>query len=116
MRKILFKLVRRDLKADILNACRNARPDFYVNESLTPSRDKIYFILRKAARKYPEKIHHCKTFDGNVTVYMQPQRTTRGPPRLDKIILNTRQKLMDFLQNTLSSSIEEFGVEWKEYE
>jgi len=118
MRKIMFKLVRRDLKSDILNACKSTRPDFYVNESLTPNRDKIYYILRTAAKKYPHLVHHCKTFDGNVTVFMKPLRPTRGSQnvykdlRLPKFTLNTRSKLQEFLTESLSSSFDDLGVQW----
>jgi len=112
VRRIMFKLVRRDLKNDILNACKSIRPDFYINESLTPNRDKIYFILRKAAKKYPKVIHHCKTFDGNVVVFLQPPMQTRGPSRLQKVTVNTREKLQDFLGRFLSSSLADLEVEW----
>ena len=112
-RKIMFKLVRRDLKRDILGACRSAKPDFFVNESLTPTRDKIYFILRKAAKKYPNLIHHCRTFDGNVTVFIKPSRAARGiTTKLPKLTINTRSKLQEFLLKSLSSSLEDLGVQW----
>jgi len=67
-RNIIFKMVRRDLKSDIRDACKSATPDIYVNESLTPVRDKIFFVLRKAKKSFPQIIHHCRTFDGNVCI------------------------------------------------
>ena len=44
-RNIIFKLCRRDLKPDILNACREFKPPFLINESLTPTRSKIMYVL-----------------------------------------------------------------------
>jgi len=113
-RRIMFKLVRRDLKSDILDACRASRPDFFINESLTPLRDRIYYVLRKANKKYPNVIHHCKTFDGNVAVFLQPVRVMRGPSKLplQKVTVNTRRRLVDFLHSTVSSSFEDLGIEW----
>jgi len=114
LRKIMFKLVRRDLKTDILGACKSSRPDFFINESLTPIRDKIFFILRKATKKYPRIIHHCKTFDGNVTVFLQSVGPMRGISRLQKVTVNTRRKLTEFLTTKLKSSYEDLEVVWNE--
>ena len=36
-RNIIMKLCRRGLKGDVLRACRQLKPDFYINESLTPT-------------------------------------------------------------------------------
>ena len=33
-RKIIMKLCRRDLKRDIIHACKQAKPGFFINESL----------------------------------------------------------------------------------
>jgi len=114
VRKILFKLVRRDLKTDILNACKSAKPDFYVNESLTPVRDRIYFHLRKITKDNPAVIHHCKTFDGNVTVFLQPVNNTRGISRLPKIVVNTRSQLKEFLRRTITKTFEDLHIDWPE--
>ena len=51
-RSIIMKLCRRDIKADILNACRQLKPrDLYMNESLTPTRSTIMYMLRSAMKK-----------------------------------------------------------------
>jgi len=113
LRKIMFKLVRRDLKPDILNACKSIKPDFYVNESLTPIRDRVYYLLRKVAKNNPKVIHHCKALDGNVTVFLY-DRSTRTSQRLQKVVVNSRLQLQEFLRRTLSLSFEDLGVDWPE--
>ena len=66
-RNIIVKLCRRDLKEDILNACRQIRPkDIYINESLTPTRSKIMYILRTAKKKGYSRIAGCSSFGGRV--------------------------------------------------
>lgn len=120
-RSIMFKLVRRDLKSDILHACRTNKPKFFVNESLTPIRNRILYALRRAKKKFPSHIHHCRSFDGNVTVFMHStERSSYSPndtnqsSKLRKLIVNTRKRLEDFLNNELSSSLEGISVEWND--
>ena len=114
-RKILFKLVQRDLNSDILSACRQFKPDVYINESLTPTRDKVYYVLRKVAKKFPLVIHYCKTLEGNVTVFLQSGRVTRternNNQRLPKQVINTRKQLDEFLMKKLSTTLEELDIE-----
>ena len=50
-RSIIFKLCRRELKYDILSACRQQIPNYYVNESLTPTRNKVLYVLRQTKKK-----------------------------------------------------------------
>lgn len=40
-RSIIFNLCRRDIKRDILNACKELKPKLHVNESLTPTRSTL---------------------------------------------------------------------------
>ena len=69
-RGIIFKLCRRDIKRDILFACREQKPKYYINEHLTPIRNTILYALRKAKAKHPVKVSSCRSVDGNVTVYL----------------------------------------------
>ena len=59
-RNIIVKLCRRDLKGDILNACRQLKPDIYINESLTPIRNTIYYVIRKMRKLSPNIITGCR--------------------------------------------------------
>lgn len=107
-----MKLCRRDLKTDILSACRQIRPKFYINESLTPARNTIMYALRKARKKFPAKISFCRSYDGNISAFL-PTNLSDGPYRFRKVTINSRIKLEEFLSSELSSSLQDIGVEWK---
>ena len=63
-RSIIFKLCRRELKYHILSACRQQRPNYYVNESLTPTRSKVLYVFRQAKKKWSQTIKNLRTSDG----------------------------------------------------
>ena len=69
-RNIIIKLCRRDLVSEIYNACRQLRPKFFVNDSLTPTRSKIAYVLRQLKKKFPEKIKGCRTYNGEPRVML----------------------------------------------
>ena len=49
-RNRIVKLTRRDLKSDIINACKQRDPKVYINESLTPTRSTISYVLRQVKK------------------------------------------------------------------
>ena len=69
-RKLVVKLCRRDVKRDILNAAKNLKPNIYVNESLTPLRSTILFVLRKMRRAHPNVIKGSNSMDGRVFAWI----------------------------------------------
>ena len=72
-RDIIVKFCRRDSKSDLVAASRRAKAkDFFINESLTPLRQTIAFILRKAKKEFPEKISGSSTLDGKNYVWIPP--------------------------------------------
>ena len=113
-RNIFFKLCRRDLKYDILNACRQHRPKFYINESLTPNRNKILLILRRARKKHPTKIKSIRSYDGSISVYLSPigRQTPADLPlsQLRRITVNTRRELDVLLERELQTTVEELDL------
>ena len=115
-RNIIFKLCRRELKYDILSACRQQRPNYYVNESLTPTRNKVLYVLRQAKKKWPQKIRNLRTSDGSISVYFLPPAASsqeRLPfSQMRRITINTRRQLEDFISVELKSSMEELSVKW----
>ena len=86
-RSIMFKVSNNDLKSDILGACTRVRPPFYVNESLTPVRSSVLYVLRK----YPSKIKFCRSVDGNICAFLPP--TTETGSQLRKLVINSKSKL-----------------------
>ena len=93
----MFKLCRRDLKYDILSACRQQKPTFFINESLTPTRNRVLYILRRAKQKYPLKIKSVRAYEGSVSAYLSPVgRETPGIlplSQLRRVTINTRRQL-----------------------
>ena len=112
-RSIIFKLCRRDMKKDIMYACRQMKPPYYVNESLTPTRSAIMYVLRKAKREHPDVVSNARTLDGNVHVWVHSNNDSNNSNRkFIKTTINTRQKLDDFLQEKLSCGSERFINRW----
>ena len=77
-RNIIVKLCRRDLKRDILFACRIIRPNMYVNEYLTPVRSTILYVLRRAKKTHGGRIKGCNTIGGRVFAWVKTPNST-GP-------------------------------------
>ena len=116
-RSIVFKLCRRDMKYEILSACRQQRPNFFVNESLTSTRNRVLYILRRAKKKYPSKIKSLRSFEGSVTVYLSPvnRPTSENLPlsQLRRLTINTRKQLVGMLEKELQSTLEDLGLKWE---
>ena len=111
-RKLIAKLCRRDLKVDVLNACKQLKPDIYVSESLTPIRNTIMFVLRRAKRMFPKKISGYNTNDGNVYVWMKPSNPSAIGARDTRALINTRQALEEFCTTTLGIPLTDFVERW----
>ena len=66
---ILLNLRRRDIKNDLLRACKTVKPpNLYMNESLVPRRAHILYLLRRAKRRYTE-ISACGSTNGRIYAY-----------------------------------------------
>ena len=116
-RNIVFKLCRRELKYDILSACRQQRPPFYINESLTPTRAKILYALRQLKRKFPLRLRYLRTTDGTVYAFLAPTgSSTTGPhpiSRLRRVTVNSRKQLDVFLEAKFNVTLDDLGVGWE---
>ena len=110
---MVFKLYGRDIKRDIMTACREMKPPFYINESLTPIRSTILFVLQKARSKLSQKIGSCKSFGGGVTAFIPDSiNIGSGRPRYRRVVVNTKSALDEFLNKQVSSTSEEFVQNW----
>lgn len=109
-RSICVKLVRHDLKTDILSTCRRAKPNFYVNESLTPARSTILYVLRKIKRKYPNLVDGCSSIDGKVYAWVKP--TDSSSQRNSRVSVNSHLQLSEFCANVVKDSLNSFLDVW----
>ena len=112
-RNIVFKLCRRDIKRDILDACRQQKPRYFVNESLTPTRSTIMYVLRKVKREHPDIIGNARSYDGNITVWLPSSSSvSSSQPKFNKLLVNTRNKLEELLQDKLACNSDKFVERW----
>lgn len=105
-RKIILKLCRRDLKKDILYASKSLKPNIYVNESLTPLRNTILYVLRKMKKSHPNVIKGSSTYDGRVFAWITTGETTR------RILVNSHDKLGEVSTEIIGKPLSEFILEW----
>ena len=108
-RSIIFKLCRREMKSNILKACRSKKPPFYINESLSPIRGSIMYVLRKARLDYPNKFGRCFSEDGNIKIFM-PQHD--GSTMFRKVTVNTKSELEELLLVKANCGSSKYNVRW----
>ena len=106
-RKLVVKLCRRDLKRDILMAAKNIKPDFYVNESLTPLRSKILFALRKIRRSHPHILKGSSSIEGRVFAWIASDPGRADSPYA-RILVNSLSKLSSFCEENLNLPLSNF--------
>lgn len=109
-RKIIIKLCRRDLKKDILFACKNIKPGFYANESLTPIRNTILFGLRNM-RKDPTAskiVKGASSYDGRVFAWVKSTNSASDT----RISINSRVKFEEFACKYVQMPVDNFITHW----
>jgi hypothetical protein len=111
-RNIVVKLCRRDLKADILYACRQVKPNMYVNESLTPIRGTIMYVLRQMKKKFPDKVSGCSSLDGKVFAWVRPAGPAVAGSRNVRWPINSLLKLQQFSTDVLNTPLTSFIETW----
>ena len=104
----MFRLVRRDLKYCIFKACRTKKPPFSINESVSPIRNTIMYVLRLARKTYPENY----TEEGNVRLLVP---RTDGSDQHEKRTINTKHKLDELLRVKLNKTSSDFGASWDRF-
>ena len=96
-RSIMVKLCRRDVKTSLLDACRNLKPrNFYINESLTVTRSRIMFVLRKMKREKDSRVTGAFSRDGRVFAWAKHSPGSPPGSKNIKIQVNTMTALEDF--------------------
>ena len=111
-RNLILKLCRRDLKKDIITACRNIRPALYVNESLTPARSSILYVLRQAKKKH-NRLMGCSSVNGRVFAWVKPEdNNTRNGDRDIRLPVNSHLELMTFCSDILHEPLSNYLQRW----
>ena len=106
-RNIVARFCRRDLKREILLACRSQKPpNFFVSESLTPLRQKLAAALRRAKRVHRNVITGSTTIDGRLFVWTKTGQGVGG--RDVRTSINTLPALEDFCQKYFQISASEY--------
>lgn len=109
-RSLIVKLCRRELKHDLMKACKTVRPNnIYINENLTKTRSTALYAIRQAKKKYPEKISGCSSFDGRVYAWIKPPS---ADGRSSKMLVNSRERFSELCVNILKCSPSEVFNDW----
>ena len=119
-RNLIIKFCRREIIPELYAACRQFKPPFYLNDSLTPTRSKICYLLRKLRRKYPDKIKGCRIYNGEprvLTPSTEPRSTRQSSSssnatRTIQTAIVTRYDLQKFVRDHLLSSFSNESITW----
>ena len=108
-RSIIIRFCRRTLKYDILSKARSCKPSgLFINESLTPTRQKITTAIRKAKREFPDVISGYNTVDGSIHMWVKPSNPEAPGARNSRMFVNTMEKLDAFCQRNFSLPVSHF--------
>lgn len=113
-RGILVNFCRSDIKKDILAARKAVKPDnIYINEHLTPIRNTIMYLLRKAKHQFRDKISGCSSLGGRVFVWVRPPNPDApGPQQNSRMQVNTHHQLDKFCTDILHTPLSTFIDTW----
>ena len=117
-RNIIFKLCQRDVVPEIYSACKQLKPPFFINDSLTPTRSKIAYILRQLKKKYPNVIKGCRSYNGEPKVMIPsresvPSSAPSGSrPKVLQISITSRFELENFVREHLETTLTEAAIPW----
>ena len=110
-RAIIVRFCQRDHKFAILQTARSKNTkvkDLFVNESLTPTRSKIAFVLRQTRKMTNSPVNGISTHNGRVFVYTKPAPNAPAESRSIRTEINTLHKLSDFCTNFIKKPLESF--------
>ena len=103
------------------SACKELKPSFYVNDSLTPTRSKIAFTIRQLKNKFPDKIKGCRSYNGEPRASIVNEgenvRRTRNStmstrPKTSQIVITTKEELDNFVRDHLKTSLVDLSMQW----
>ena len=109
-RSFIVKLVRRDLKHEIISASKKLpkASKLFVSESLTPPRRTLFYALRKM--RQAKMIKGCNTYEGRVYAYTAPRRPS---DRDQRHLINSYEALQEFCRVHVRQPLETFLETWE---
>ena len=114
IRSIHVKLSKQELKNDIIATSRSVKPDkLFFNENLSPIRNSIMFVLRKAKKDFPNIVSGCNSIDGSVFVWIKSPNHGAPGARDSKMRINDHNKLNYFCTEIIGSTVETYIPEWQ---
>ena len=103
-RNIIVKLCRRETKRHIFEACRAVKPNnFFVNESLIPTRNSCAYGLRQAKKGFLNIVAGYGSLDGKVYVLIKPPNPNAPNAFNSRMWKNTKTDIID--HNTITDII-----------
>ena len=108
-RNILVKLSDEDTKNDLIATSKRIRADgIYLNESLSPIRKTIMYVLRKAKKEFPTKVSGCTSLNGSVFVWIKPPNPNAANATDTRMMVNTYSSLDKFCTQIIESTVSHF--------
>ena len=114
-RSIRFRLCRRDVASDIMAACKELKPPFFMNPSLTPLRTKLLYALRQLKKKKSEVVKFARAnLKGELEAYttVENSASPRSSHPLMKTVITTRAELEKFANDVLGMPLSSVKVDW----
>ena len=82
-RNILVKLKEDGLKRDVIAAFKSAKPtNLYVNEDLTPLKASMLYTMRRAKKRFPDKVVGSGSRDGRIYILFKTPDPNARPQRI----------------------------------
>ena len=116
-RSIIFRLCRKDLVGAIFSHCKKSPPPFFINESLTPLRNKICYSLRALKKSHPTVINKVRTYNGIPRVFVNSktrQKSQSQGENLKRFEIPTVLDLENFAASQLNTTLQEEGISFKD--
>ena len=111
-RRITIKLCQRDIKGDLLKACRQLKPNIFINESLTPSRNTIMYVLRRAKRKPNSRLNGYSSSGSRVFAYIKYTDAAHQVTRDRRVPFNQYSELEAFCKDVLKEPLANYVDRW----
>ena len=108
-RDIVVRFCSRDDKFKILKAARTKKVEgLFVNESLTPTRKTVHYVLRQIRKIKNGPVTGVTTHNGRVFVHSKPAPNAPEGARNVRTEINSMDKLKDFCTNFVKKPLESF--------